>query len=317
MENIGWGREWQLGYASHPPLQAWLTMIAVSLGGGSVWPVYVLSQLALILTYLPLYLLGREAADQRTALFAVLIYSLVYYANWPTPEFNANVVQMPIWAGAAWLLWRAIATGRLSWWIALGMCCALAVYAKYSAVILFGALIAASLAIPEGRRAYRTAGPYAAVVLAIFAISPHLQWLWSVDFLPVRFAEGRAGRPEGLQRFAEPLRFVGAQVLDHLLPAIVLTASGVRWRMVPRPPITNASLWRFILVMAFAPYALTILFSLSSGFGLRDMWAAPMPLWISLVAAILLLPTVSRLSAFLLTSPGRYFFHSCLLHSVW
>ncbi|MEJ0012522.1 MAG: glycosyltransferase family 39 protein [Bauldia sp.] len=301
MENIGWGREWQLGYASHPPLQAWLTMAAVTLGGGAIWPAYVLSQVAIALTFVPLYLLGREAGGAKVALFAVVIYSLVFYANLPTPEFNANVVQMPIWAFAALALWRAIDSGRLLWWVALGVIAALAVYAKYSAVILFGALILASLAVPSGRRAYRTIGPYVSVALALVLIAPHLRWLWSVDFLPVTFAEGRAGRPEGIQRLIRPFGFLGAQLLDHLLPALLLLASGIRFRQIGAPNTPARDLWRFILVMAFAPYALSLIFSVATGYGLRDPWGAPMPAWISLVAALVLLPVIARLPALLLT----------------
>lgn len=301
VENLAWGREWQLGYASHPPLQAWLSMGAVWLAGNAIWPIFVLSQIAMALTYLPLYLLGREAGGARVGLFAVLIFSLVFYANWPTPEFNANVLQMPIWAFATWELWRALKTERLIWWLTFGFTCALAAYAKYSAVILFAALLLASVAIPEGRRAYRTVGPYLAVALALALLVPHLWWLWSADFLPIRYVEDRAGRPEGFDRITRLLSFSGAQILDHLLPAVVLLASGIGFRSINRQPLADRSLWRFILVMAFAPYAVTLLFALLSGYGLRDMWAAPMPIWISLVAAILFLPVVRRLPGFLFT----------------
>ena len=34
------GHEWQLGYANHPPLAAWITEAAVVIGGGSIWAVY-------------------------------------------------------------------------------------------------------------------------------------------------------------------------------------------------------------------------------------------------------------------------------------
>ncbi len=159
-ENIGWGREWQWGFYKHPPLQAWLTEIALVLTSGHPWSIYLLSQIAIGLTYIPLFLLGREAAGPKAGLLAVLLFSLVFYANVPTPEFNANVVQMPIWAWAALALWRGATTGRLGWWLGLGLAASLAIYAKYSAVILFAALIAASLAVAECRAAYRTAGPY-------------------------------------------------------------------------------------------------------------------------------------------------------------
>ncbi len=303
LENIGWGREWQLGYASHPPLQAWLTMAVVDLAGGAIWPVYLLSQVAVVLTCLPLFFLGREAAGPKAGVLAVLVFLLVFYANWPTPEFNANVVQMPVWSWATLTFWRACSTRRFGWWIAFGAVAALAVYAKYSAVILFAALFATSLAVPRCRTAYRTAGPYLAVAVATIIVVPHLVWLWRVDFLPVHFAEGRAGRPTGLGRIVAPIFFMAAQALDHLLPAVVVAATGlVGWRTAPANVTPASDLRRVVNWMAFAPYAFTFVFSLLSGYGLRDMWGAPMPIWISLAAVLWLWPRLqdARLPAFLL-----------------
>ena len=299
MENIGWGRAWQLGYHAHPPLQAWLTEIAVTLGGGAIWPAYLLSQIAIVLTYLPIYLLGRDLAGPRGGLLAVIAFSLVYYANWPTPEFNANVVQMPIWALAGWAFWRATATGRMTWWVGLGVLCALAVYAKYSAVILVGALVLTSILVPPLRLVWKTGGPYAAAGVALVLVAPHVTWLVASDFLPVRFAEARAGNIAGFDRLLVPARFMGAQALDHLAAALVLLIGGASMNRVrPGDAVSfdaTTTARQFALCLAAVPYGLAVLFALVTGYGLRDMWGAPMAVWVTL-AAILLLPTSYRLS---------------------
>jgi len=290
MENIGWGREWQLGYPSHPPLQAWLTEIAFELSGRHVWSIYLLSQLAIVLTAIPIYLLGREAGDARQGLLAVLLFTLVFYANLPTPEFNANVVQMPVWSWATLVCWRAFKERRLGWWVALGALAGLTVYAKYSAVIVLAALLLASLAIPRLRSAYRTPGPYLAMAVAALVVIPHLLWMWQSDFITLRYAEGRAGHRSGIARIL-PTEFIFAQILDNFLPALVLLLSGVIAVRRPSPPSRSASdIDRFIIWMALAPYGLTILFSVVSGYGLLDMWGAPMPIWISLAAVRWLWP---------------------------
>lgn len=307
MENIGWGREWQLGYHAHPPLQAWLTFGFVGAAGGAVWPAYLLSQLAIAVTYLPLYLLGRDAAGPRAGLLAVLAFTLCYYANLPTPEFNANVVQMPIWAFATLALWRASAHGRLRWWIGLGIAAAAAVYAKYSAVILFGALFVASVAVPTCRRAYRTPGPYVAIVIAAILVLPHLWWLRETDFLPIRFAEERAGTPEGMERVLRPVMFLVAQALYLLLPAIVLAVGGAAYRKtLPEDGVAfggSHDIRLYVALMAAGPFALTVLFALGTGYGIRDAWGTPMPVWISLAAVLFLRPAyrIPRLGPMLLT----------------
>jgi hypothetical protein len=209
---------------------------------------------------------------------------------------------MPVWSWATLTFWRACSTRRLVWWVAFGAVAALAVYAKYSAVILFAALFATSLAVPRCREAYRTAGPYVAVVVAALLVAPHLIWLWRVDFLPVHFAEGRAGRPTGLGRIVAPVLFMAVQILDHLLPAVVVAATGlVGWRGAAANATPTTDLRRVVMRMALAPYGFTVVFSLLSGYGLRDMWGAPMPIWISLAAVLWAWPRLqeTRLPAFL------------------
>jgi len=41
LEGFVWGQHWQLGYDRNPWLNAWLTTIAVKVGGTSGWMVYV------------------------------------------------------------------------------------------------------------------------------------------------------------------------------------------------------------------------------------------------------------------------------------
>ena len=295
VEVISWGREWQLGYYKHPPLQAWLTESALVLSGGSVWSIYALSQIAVVLTYLPLFLLGREAAGPKAGLLAVLLFSLVFYANIPTPEFNPNVLQMPIWGWAALALWRGSTRPGLRWWLVLGFVCALAIYAKYSAVILFAALGATSLAVSECRRACRTIGPYVSVAIALALAVPHLQWLRASGFLPLEYAQHRAGNLQGLNRATVPIHFFSAQIVDELAPALMLLAGGIATRFQRSMDdgvgfVSEPGLRRFVVWMAAAPLALTLLFSLITGYGLFDMWGAPMLLWISLAAVLLLKP---------------------------
>jgi 4-amino-4-deoxy-L-arabinose transferase-like glycosyltransferase len=295
LENIGWGREWQWGYYKHPPLQAWVTGGLYTLVGDTAWPLYVLGPAAIVLTYIPLFLLGRDAAGPRAGLLAVLLFSLVYYANVPTPEFNANVIQMPIWAWAAFALWRSMTRRTIGWWVLLGVVAALAVYAKYSALILFASLILTSLLMAEGRAAYRTAGPYLAILVAAVLVAPQINWLVASHFQPLTFAEGRGGEIRGIMRVLQPLGFLATQAFDHIGAILMLVAGGAWLAWFGRAAEgvsfpSSAPVRRFVASMAIAPYALTVVLSGITGVGLLDMWGAPMPVWISLAAVLFLKP---------------------------
>lgn len=310
-ENIAWGQEWQLGYYKHPPLQAWLTNLAFRGSGGAVWPIYLFSQLAIVACFAAIWLMGREVLDDAGRLFAVAFFSLLYYANIPTPEFNANVLQMPFWALAPWLLWRAINSDRLGWWVALGVTMALAVYTKYSAIFLAGSLGIAALSVPQGRAAFRGLGLYAAMAVTLVMISPHIVWLVQNDFLSFSYAEGRSAPLAGFARITGPFMFLLAQFADHL-GALAFMVSGMAGRLYSQTPF-EWRVWRwrlpfedwkllrippaerFILISAFAPVVLVVLFSAGKGMALRDMWGAPMFTYTGLAAAIWLRTSMLRL----------------------
>jgi 4-amino-4-deoxy-L-arabinose transferase-like glycosyltransferase len=307
-ENIAWGQEWQFGYYKHPPLQAWLTSLALRGSGGAVWPIYLFSQLAIVTCFAAIWQMGRGVVDDAGRLFAVAFFSLLYYANIPTPEFNANVLQMPFWALAPWLLWRAINSDRLGWWVALGVTVALAVYTKYSAIFLVGALGLAALSVPQGRAAFKGLGLYASMAVALVMLSPHIVWLIQNDFLPFSYAEARSAPLTGFARFTGPFMFLAAQFADHL-GALAFAAAGMAGRVITRArfewrwllpfeawrPSQIPPIERFILITAFAPVVLVLLFSAGKGMALRDMWGAPMFIYIGLAVAIWLRPHMLRL----------------------
>jgi 4-amino-4-deoxy-L-arabinose transferase-like glycosyltransferase len=290
VENIGWGREWQLGYYKHPPLQAWLTYAVWQGSGGHVWPIYVLSQACVVLTQLGLFALARDIGGARRGLWAVLLFSVSYYATFPTPEFNANVLQMPIWIWSAFVLRRAILRGGPGWWVALGGLLALGLYAKYSIAVLVGALAVALFTQPKGRAALGSPWPWAGAALAAALTAPQLIWLQSVDFLPLTFTAEKNAVPSLLRRLIDIADFLGGQFLDEVAAIVVLALAGARWR--PPEADTDGAFddRRFVAVLALAPLALTVLASLLSKLGLRDMWGAAMAPFLSLAMVVFLEP---------------------------
>ena len=213
VENISWRRALAWWYYKHPPLQVWTVWAMLHLSGGVLWPLYLLSKIAIAMTYWAIWVAGCDLADRRAAAWAVLLSSLVYYFNLPTPEFNANVIQILIWAWAGVAFERAL-RGRRRWWVLLGVLMAAAFYAKYSAVVLALALTVLLLLWPEGRRQLATAGPWLAVAVAVALLIPHGRWLIDSDWAPLRYAAARVAASAS-QGGASLGRFVAAQLADH------------------------------------------------------------------------------------------------------
>lgn len=272
-DGLAWGHEWQWGYYKHPPLPSWAAELFFD-AFGCIGP-YLLSQLAIAATYLFVYLLGRAFLPRRWAAVGALLLAGVYYFSIPTPEFNHNVAQMPLWAAASYLYYKAWKSGGLPWWIALGIAAGLGILSKYSTALLLVAILAHCLATRSARGLLLTAGPYVAVAACLAVISPHLVWLVHAGFPTLHYAVSRAGNATSAAgRIAAPFKFLLAQAVD-IAPAFVAAAIA---GLVPRALMRAGQdeNLRFLLWLTLVPPLFTFLLSLATGMGIRDMWGTPM-----------------------------------------
>ena len=107
-------------------------------------------------------------------------------------------------------------------------------------------------------------------------MTPHLLWLYHNHFPTLSYAAHRAGQTHGMMtRLVAPLRFLLSQLID-ISPAVLVAAiAGFLGRENFRHSLRDAK-FEFLAVFAIGPAALTVLLSLLTGMGLRDMWGAPM-----------------------------------------
>jgi 4-amino-4-deoxy-L-arabinose transferase-like glycosyltransferase len=273
-DGLGWGHEWQLGYFKHPPLPSWMAELSFDAMGDM--GVFLLSQLAIAVTCLFVFALGREVMGERKAAIGTILLVGVYYFSVPGAEWNHNVAQMPVWAAMIFLFYKALRDGGLRWWLLLGFAAGIGLLTKYSSAVLMAVMGLYLLSSREGRARFLTVGPYIALAVCVVTISPHLWWLQQNDFPTLRYAAERAGHEAGIvSRILLPLKFLFTQFTD-LIPAILLAAlAGLIGRnMQPLEEINDDG--RFLLWMGFGPALLTALLSLVAGLGLRAMWGAPM-----------------------------------------
>ena len=272
-DGLSWGHEWQWGYFKHPPLPPW-TVEAFFDTFGDTGP-FLLSQLAVAATYIFVFLLGREMMPARAALMATLLLTGVYYFSIPTPEFNHNVAQMPVWAWATLSYFKALRTARLRWWAMLGLAGGVAVLTKYASAVLFLAMLAHLLSTRKTVAAFASPGPWLALAVLAAVISPHIVWLVQNHFPTVGYAAARAGHSGGiLSRIFAPLHFLVSQVATILLCGLIAAAIGLL-RPAPLPSLQDDD-FRFLVFLGLGPALITALLSMATGFGIRDMWGAPM-----------------------------------------
>jgi len=169
------GHEWQLGSWLGPPLAHWAAELAFRLAG--LTGVYALSQLCVVVALWAVFALGRAIVGAKHAAMAVLLMAGIVAFGLPTVEFGPAVVAMPLTALALLHYWRAIGEDRPRYWLALGVDFGLLLLTTYAGFVPIALVILFTIAMPRGRAQLAAPYPWAALVVTLLIVAPHLAWL--------------------------------------------------------------------------------------------------------------------------------------------
>ncbi|MBO6508661.1 MAG: glycosyltransferase family 39 protein [Roseibium sp.] len=302
VEGFAWGRELQLGYTKHPPMQAWLLELSYQLTGGRYFGGYWLSALSAALGYVFIWKIARrlDLSDWQS-FWAIVLTSVTFYFTLPMPEFNPNILQIPVWTGMIYFFLRALESGRLLFWVALGLLAAFGLYTKYFVLLIIGTIGLYALVYPDARRHILSPGPWLCALVCIILLVPHVHWLLQTDFLTLQYAASRSKSAASFfDHVYNPLNFFFAQVGNHAgLFVVVLIGLGwtglrqlkTRHAELRRQPVPDND--RFLLWFAFVPLVVVLLASALTGNEFEHMWGTPMFVLSGIVAVrFLTLPEV-------------------------
>lgn len=290
IEQLAWARDPQWVYFKHPPLVAWVLGAVDRITGGAAAAMHLVGPLATGLAFWALWRLATTVAGPQRGLIAVLLLEGVIYFNIATPEFNHNVIQLPLWSLIAYTAHRALRQGRSIDWLATGLLGALGLYAKYSTVLPLAALGLFILLNRQARRHLAGPGPYLGAGAGLLALAPQFWALHRIDYLPFHFPfERTAPATAWYQHLLFPLDFAGAQLLAiaGALLLIALLRAG-RDRAATEATAIAPFDRAYVMAMGLGPFALTLAFSGLLGLDLQSMWGAPMWCLLGLVAMVLL-----------------------------
>src|SRR5262249_50598200 len=277
IEAMTYGREWQIGYDKLPPLPWFLGEVAFRLTGHDA-SLYALSQAAVVLAFVAVWMTARPIVGTTGALAALLIIDGMHYFNLSAVKFNHNVIEVPLWALAGFAFHAGLRGGRLRHWILLGVALGLAWWAKYFVVILAAPLALFLLLDPAARHRLAAPGPWIAALVTLIVAAPNLYWLWQHGSQLFGYAEGRAAGPcRMLDHLTHRFEFVGGQAF-YLLPSLLIAAP-LFWPPAKpvREPRADAFDRRVVTLLAFGPAITLFAFSLLTGRATNAMWG--FPLW--------------------------------------
>lgn len=274
-ESIVWGREWQFGYAKHPPLSIWLINLFYSIGGERLWLVFLLSQICVVAAMWAIWKLSSEFFEPKKALCAALLLEGVYYYNFTAFEFNQNVLQLAFWAFCSLYFYKAVKENKLFYWLFLGVCSGLAVMTKYFSGILLLMMLALMIFTREGRSRFLGVGPYLSFAVLLLISLPHLVWLAEHDYMTIKYIVKRTEDfTGGWGHLLNPGRFVYSQFLA-IGVAIIAFLSIKKARLFKKIKIDTSFESLYPWVVGIGPFIFLLLLSLIFNIRLRSMWGAP------------------------------------------
>ena len=304
------GNELQLGTYLGPPLAFWLAEAAFVLAGNSLFGVYLLSQICVVVTYWAVFTLGRSIVGAQHAVLAVLLMVGISAFTVPTPDFGPVILTMALWSVILVHYWQAVSEGRRGYWVALAVEIGLLLLTTYAGLLLVGVLALFTAANKRARAAMRSTDPWLASLVVIVVLFPHLLWLSGTDEgLTARLMRLRT--PESVvDNFNAWLRQLAFILAAHAgLAVLVSAAVGWPWqRREPSPVIVREPVApfarQFVLYFATVPALAATIVAVLAG-------------WLEPVGGIAPLVVLSGLAVVMLAGDGIELSHQHVVISTW
>ena len=285
-----WGRDWFWVNDRHPALPSWVLEFTYSLFGVHLWVTYFVSQIFTCATCIFVFLLGRDLLGTSRGLAGTLLLVGISFFTISTLKFNQEIAQMPFWAAFCFALWRAAQSNRAIWWCATALAAALALYAKFSSLLLLAFGLAWILCDPRTRSHLRRIAPYIGLMLFCVLLVPLIGQLAQIDFMPLaamaRVSAEKVSAEKGVSTF---VFLLGVAETGFGLVALAYLG-GFIWQPhggetntgemeagkaeLSDPPALDRRRLAYLLLLGAGPLAVTI--AISCFIRLRVDWTAPM-----------------------------------------
>jgi 4-amino-4-deoxy-L-arabinose transferase-like glycosyltransferase len=285
-EQMLWSQQLQLGYGAQPPLYTWLQWAVNQLLGPSVLALSLLKHALLALTYMLMWLAGRELLGERGAWWAAASMLLLPPLGWDSIRDQTHSILVTAMTCAAWwLLLRIVRRPRPRDFAWLGLVCGLGLLAKYSYALVIGTMLLAALSVPESRRALLARGWWWAPIVGLLVVLPHASWLAghlqdatgaTIDKMEIQPGDGLA---KGLIGWFNGL--AGTLALFALLALWAFRAAWWRRPLTPAAPWAHRVFMRYLALVLLALLGM-VLFAGVTNF--RGRWVLPLLCMVPLAA---------------------------------
>jgi 4-amino-4-deoxy-L-arabinose transferase-like glycosyltransferase len=236
-EAYAWGREFLLGYGKHPPLSGWIAGLWFRFAPTTDASAYALAMATTGFGLFVCWLIACRVVDRRRAFLGIVLLALYPIFNFKGFKYNADLAQVAVLPLIVLAYLNAFEKRDRRSGIWLGLAAAAGVLTKYWALTLIGAIGLTALLHPQRAALLRSPAPWVAMAVFAVAVTPHLVWLWQVDFAPLVYAGEVYAQPARARSLISIADFLGhnlallAPVLVVGVLVLALRAPGSRRRL--------------------------------------------------------------------------------------
>ena len=253
-ETLMWGSTFNLGSAKHPPMSGYMLYHFCELFGFQNFSIFLLSQLCVTIGFIYLYKSSRCFFDRDTSVMAVLLITFYFFYNFETPKFNANIPHLLFIPMMCYYFYRGTTANKWHHWLLLAVSAAGACLSKYSGAVVFVSFLLYLLSEKSARKCLFSVKPYAAALLFILLMTPHIIHLVKSDFLVFGYvAHGKA------MEYSYAVQLL-VLICALLLPLLCMAAAGALSCFVGEKRLPNKNSFKLqITNPAAAKYAWCLL----------------------------------------------------------
>jgi 4-amino-4-deoxy-L-arabinose transferase-like glycosyltransferase len=280
-EMYGWSLSFEWGFYKHPPMPTWIVAIVQAIVGKNLFSLFLSGSLAICFTYYAVAWMANQFLEEKEAIVALFLYSLVIYCHLWSTDFNHNQIQMPFWAWSLVFLYLTLQTKSHLNAVLLGVLMGLNALSKYTAALIVPSALLLIFFSTYWRKQFQWQQLVLASVGFSIIFSPHLWWLIHHDFMPLHYVSERIDElDKESSNLLLLLDFIGNTLIAHLFLWIILIWCLVKkQRVIPHSlPANNQdgllSKQQFLLFIGLGPFVLSCILGL--WVPLYHRWVTPM-----------------------------------------
>ena len=183
-----WGKEFQLGYAKHPPAFAWVAGAWFSLLPRSDWSFYLLAAANAAVGLAGVWMIAGLLLDRPRRWAAMLLLLLMPFFSITAAKYNANTALLASWPWVIYFFMRSMDTRRLVHAAAFAVLAAVALLSKYYSGVLLASCLLAAFLHPKRAQYFRSPAPYLSILVMALLIAPHAMWVAGANFPTLKYA---------------------------------------------------------------------------------------------------------------------------------